>query len=197
MLLLVAVLAVQAQHFFVETEQAFADDGVCGDGAWDFFTEECDGVAGCDNATCVCSEGYAPTADGGCVPSCMYGTGCLQGCISPDICTTCDPSRGYTPDCAGCLDGFLWFGSGRCRPFNVSATVSCGELHALLQSDADASFNYTTFLPATTPTTPQTFFTTPTTSSSTSSARWTSSRTRRTPTASSSRCSPRCRCTSL
>ncbi|GAB1225178.1 hypothetical protein ENUP19_0246G0002 [Entamoeba nuttalli] len=96
---------------------------VCGDGIWDSFSEECDGIQGC-GSDCQCEKGYSSDGKGNCIMSCMYGDGCLSGCYKPDKCSSCDTRR-YKKDCTECQPGYMWFGEGNCSKYDVSTIQSC------------------------------------------------------------------------
>ncbi|ELP88967.1 serine-threonine protein kinase, putative [Entamoeba invadens IP1] len=108
-------------------------DENCGNGLFDAKTEECDRVDGC-GSDCLCSIGYTADGDGHCVPKCMYGSACINGCYKPDKCERCNESMGYTSDCSECLKDYMWFGEGKCLPYNATELISCGDFFT--QTDA-------------------------------------------------------------
>ncbi|GAB1227986.1 hypothetical protein ENUP19_0367G0019 [Entamoeba nuttalli] len=108
-------------------ETEFNREIVCGDGRWDSYNEECDSTAGCGN-DCLCIEGYNPDGKGHCIISCMYGDACVTGCLAPDICEVCDESLGYTADCQGCNDTYMWYGEGKCKEVQIDKVKGCGDV---------------------------------------------------------------------
>ena len=140
LLFLLGVLCLAIDRVVGVTLEQYDDDGQCGDGVVDAFTEECEGTDGCDPKTCFCKDGYTATEDGRCEPVCMFGEGCISNCIKPDQCALCDPAR-YTEDCSRCRDGYMWFGEGNCQPIGDRHIVSCRGMFELLR-DEHLSFNY-------------------------------------------------------
>ncbi|EDR25790.1 serine-threonine protein kinase, putative [Entamoeba dispar SAW760] len=105
-------------------QEEFENEGKCGDGIWDWFSEECDGTSGCGK-DCLCKKGYTANGNGTCVMSCMFGDGCIGGCTEPDVCDECNTTKGYTEDCQGCQEGYMWFGEGICQPYTSHSMHTC------------------------------------------------------------------------
>ena len=104
--------------------ETYSKEAPCGDFIWDEFTEECDGTTGCGE-DCLCMDGYTATGDGNCTMSCVYGNACYSGCTAPDFCEICNVKMGYTADCQGCAEGYLWNGVDNCVEI-PRITTSCG-----------------------------------------------------------------------
>ena len=104
--------------------EEFTKDSICGDGIFDKYTEECDGVRGC-NSKCECQKGYKSDGKGNCIIDCIFGDKCLSGCREPNICELCDTTKGYTKDCQQCKDDYIWYGSKNCSSVEGLAIESC------------------------------------------------------------------------
>ncbi|KAL7713493.1 Serine-threonine protein kinase [Entamoeba marina] len=122
-------------------ETEFLRDIVCGDGVWDSFNEECDSSDNC-GSDCLCELGFTADGNGNCVMQCMYGDSCSSSCLLPDICEVCNTSNGYTSDCQGCLDGYMWYGEGNCQPIDVNTVNSCGEFMEALTADEELMYKF-------------------------------------------------------
>lgn len=106
------------------TTELYNSLSICGDSVFEPFSEECDGTEGC-TPECVCDHGYTPDGNGNCIIDCRFQENCIYGCIEPDICEICDVNNGYTHDCQGCANEYIWEGYGVCRKFDMNTTQSC------------------------------------------------------------------------